>query len=176
MIKSVKQQGINKMGDCGQCCLAGITGKSVKEIYDSQERIDGLSYFTMLSLIKKLGLIYDNKLPHLDDWRKKDGNEEWQTFGLPSYILSYEWLQNGYTKIKCGWIGLCLINFSGNAIDDEFADHWVIVNNIKFNNEGLYNDDNVFISCPNRGEYSINVKKFLKYYGGYNAIWIKIDH
>lgn len=169
-IRAIPQQGINSKGDCGQCCLAGITNKSVKEIYQIQGVIDGLTYFSMMSLIKKLGIKYNNKLPYLDDWRM---NEEWQTFGRPSYMLTQEWLENAYSRTLNGWIGLCGVNLNGKAIEEEIADHWVLLYKITYDPQKLYKEKNVYISCPTKGERIFNAKDFLKNYGGYNTIWVK---
>lgn len=180
MTESIKycaapQQGINVSGDCGPCCISGITGIPVLDIYNKYVgRIDGLTYFDVYNLCLKLvddGIIeqVDNKLPDLPEYLE---DPEWNTFGRPSWMNMHNWLNNVSFKVATGWIGIAMVNMRGFALEEAMhANHFVLI--IGCQNGESYSDKIVKISCPTLGYYEKPAKDFLKNYGGYNTIWVK---
>jgi hypothetical protein len=172
-MKAERQKGINPSGDCGPCCLAGVTGVSVDQIYKDFGRIDGMTYDCMYQMswryaVNGLLRCVSNDLPSLDSSAE---NPRWMTFGRPSWFNEYGWISNVSAKIIGGWIGIAMVNLWGKALEEEHANHWVLV--VGCNNSESFKDRTVDISCPTRGEFTIQSKDFLKNYGGYNVIWVK---
>jgi hypothetical protein len=163
---------------CGMCCLAGITNRSVDEIFQTYlpQRKDGTCYGDIWDTAMKMygqGLVerINNDLPR----NTKIVNPEYMEFGDPSWGNFNSWFENVQVKINNGYVGMCTVNKDGNAMGDRkhqwTTNHWVIIN-------GYYNDKDkiirkVYISCSVRGDYEVGPLEFLMNYGGYNAIWIK---
>lgn len=172
--KAVPQQGINPAGDCGPCCLAGVSGISVQEIYDIFGKVDGMTYFCMKNMCLKLqekGLIkdFENNLPEQGDWQK---DPEWNTFGRPSWMNLHPWMNNVSLHIHSGWVGIAMVNLHGRALQERMhANHWVLITGAE--NGERHADKFVKISCPTLGEYEKSAEDFLMNYGGYNAIWVR---
>lgn len=176
--KAQKHQGINPGGDCGPCCLAGITGLSVREIYDKYlRRIDGTSYGCIIEALWKLrfaGIVqyHHTELPI----RRKRCDHEYQTFGNPSWEGFREWAEHVDSLIRQGYVGIAQVHLDGNAMGDRkhqwYTNHWVLINGIDYDKQADGNKLIVHVSCPTYGEYSKPVLEFLMNYGGYNPIWV----
>lgn len=167
--KALSHVGINKQGDCGPCCLGAVTGKSVKEIYKLWGQVDGFTYDRMENLLFKMGFYYENYLP-AEKWASE--SPEWFPFGKPSHRNFIEWFDLSWKRYKSGLIGLAQVNSKGNAHNDDFTDHWVLINGLEWKSDNAV-DKIVCISCPTHKEFKIPSKDFLRKYGGYNTIWVK---
>ncbi len=183
---ALPHEGINKGGDCGPCCLAGLTGLTVKTIYDKYfGRIDGMSYSDIYEVCWKLKI--DGTIQHVHSdlpLLKKMNNAEYQVFGNPSWENFREWSTHVYDLLCRDYIGIAQVHQDGNAMGDKkhqwYTNHWVLIKGMS----GITIDDNtlkrnieidklrVHISCPTYGEYTKEPLEFLMNYGGYNPIWV----
>ena len=169
-IRALSHEGVNKTGDCGPACLAGISGKSITEIYHIHGRIDGLSYSDIIKTLNVLGLEYENYLPN---YNRHSDNPEYFEFGMPAYRNFNAWWDLSISRMKKGFVGLAKVHINGQANTEDFANHFVIIYGMQKRKEHSAKDLIVLISCPTKGEYEIEAKNFLWKYGGYNAIWVK---
>ena len=177
-IKAKPHAGINHGGDCGPCCLAGITGMTVREVYDIcfNGTVDGTSYEDVYEACWKLKIgkhirYFHNQLPlsmkHLEPRYQPFGNPSWENFN--------EWLSNAISQLKQGYVGLANVNMDGKAPGDLrhqwMTNHWVLIVGAV---DDMSDGDRrmVHISCPTRGEFTIHPMEFLINYGGYNTIWV----
>lgn len=178
IFKAEKHQGINPAGDCGPCCLSGLTGISVREIYDNYfTRIDGTSYGQMLAACWKL--YWEKKIQWVTNKlcvNNKIQDPEYSTFGNPSWENFNEWLRHVITMTNQGYVGIAEVEIHGKAPGElkyQFmTNHWVLITG---GEDGLLDNNDkrlIHVSCPSRGEYSIHPLEFLINYGGYNVIWV----
>lgn len=166
--RALPHAGINKAGDCGPACIAGIMNKSVKEIYDLfGKEVNGLCYDWAVKFLYRNKIYYENHLP-ADNY--VDENPQWFTFGKPSWWNFIKWFELSKSRMKAGLVGLAQVNMNGNAHNDEYTDHWVLIYGFEQNGENAA-DKLLLISCPTKGEFKVEAKKFLRQYGGYNTIW-----
>lgn len=169
-IRALSHAGLNKDGDCGPACIAGVSGKEIHEIYELHGRVDGLSYSSVIKLLNLMGIEYENFLPSYNMYSQ---NPEYYEFGMPAYINFKAWWDLSKDRINRGMVGLAKINMDGKANIEDFANHFVIIYGLEKRKEHSAKDLIVLISCPTKGEYEVPVKEFLWKYGGYNAIWVK---
>jgi hypothetical protein len=179
--KSAPHAGLNPAGDCGPACLAGITGYSVREIYDRyfRGRIDGTSYDDMYAACWKL--FWEEKFQWVTNELPKNckrAEPKYQIFGNPSWENFREWAAHADQKINhAGCVGIAQVNMRGNAFGDRkhqlSTDHWVLIVGVDYDKDAPAVDLKVHVSCSTLGEYSKDVFEFLMNYGGYNAIWVK---
>jgi hypothetical protein len=176
-------EGINAGGDCGPCCLAGITGLSVREIYEKYlTRIDGTCYEDIITACWKLRFAdkiqyHTTELPV----NKKSHDPEYQIFGNPSWENFREWSLHVNDMFLRGYVGIAQVHQNGNAMGDRkhqwYHNHWVLIKGIDGIEEGRkinMDELKVHISCPTFGEYTKEPLEFLMNYGGYNPIWIML--
>jgi hypothetical protein len=178
--KAAKHAGLNPGGDCGPACLAGLTGYSVQEIYDLcfRGKIDGTCYDHMYAACWKL--YSENKFTWIDTELPTDSrsiHHEFQRFGKPSWENFREWTKKAhYMTRSAGCAGIVQINMFGDAFGDRkhqlATNHWALVVDAVYDKDANASDLKVTISCPTRGEYTIEAFEFLMNYGGYNAIWV----
>ena len=168
-IKAIRQQGINLKGDCGPCCLASVSGKTVQEIYDLHGRTDGLTYMDVTNILWKLGMKYENYLP-TEKWSSED--PAWFSIGKPSWKSFIEWYDLSIQRRDRGLVGLAMVNSKANANEDCYMDHWVIISGLKYKGPNAV-DKIVCVSCPTKGEFEVDAPTFLKKHGGWNTIWVK---
>lgn len=185
-ISAKPHEGINAGGDCGPCCLAGITGLPVREIFEKYfGRIDGMSYPDVYETCWKLKI--DGKIQHLHTelpLPQKLADAEYQTFGYPSWENFRGWSIHVFDQLLTGYVGVAQVHQNGDAMGDRkhqwYTNHWVLIKGIsgvRFE-EGSHQRKididqlQVHISCPTLGEYTKRPIEFLMNYGGYNPIWV----
>lgn len=172
MIKAKPHEFVNPQGDCGACCIASIVGNNIKDVYDAIGGVKGLTYFDLCKALDEFEMEYNTELPFLDQWRQ----ESWyQILGMPSFIMVEEFFRFAKMRLLDGYVGIAPINYHGKLLDDESIDHFVLITSIdcSFESKDVLRDVEVKISCPSKGDYWISIKPFLKYYGGWNTIWVK---
>jgi hypothetical protein len=181
-IKAAPHAGINPGGDCGPSCIAGVTGLTVKQVYDQyfNGRYDGTCYQDMLAACWKL--YHEDKITWIDNklpFENSIKDPEYAVFGNPSWSNFNNWLDNAIQHINAGCIGLAQVHLHGNAMGDrkhQFShNHWLLIVGATTNENQDWEEDNrkVYLSCPTHGEFSKHPLEFLMNYGGYNTIWIK---
>ncbi len=176
--KALPHHGINPAGDCGPCCLAGITGIPVQEIYDKYlGRVDGTSYSDIYEACWKLKV--DGKINHVHTELpiiKKRPDAEYQVFGNPSWENFREWSKHVHHLLQRGYVGMAQVHKDGDSMGDRkhqwYTNHWVLIKGIDYDENASAVDLAVHISCSSLGEYSKKPLEFLMNYGGYNPIWI----
>jgi hypothetical protein len=179
--KAAPHAGLNPGGDCGPACLAGLTGYSVKEIYDLCFRgvIQGTCYDHMYAACWKL--YWEDKFTWIDTElppNNKIPSHEFQIFGNPSWENFREWTKKAnYMTRNAGCAGIVQINMWGEAFGDRkhqlSTNHWALIVDAHYDKDSAATEQKVTISCPTRGEYTVESFEFLMNYGGYNAIWVK---
>lgn len=175
--RAKKHEGINPGGDCGPCCLAGVTFMDVKAIYENYfHRIDGVSYGDMISACYKL--YWDLKIKAVDNKlvaEHKIQDPEYATFGNPSWENFNNWFKHVIQKTSTGWVGIAQVHQDGKAAGDLkhqfYTNHWVLIIGGQ-DDKREFNNRLVHISCPTKGVYSVPPLEFLMNYGGYNTIWV----
>lgn len=173
-IKAERQKGINPMGDCGPCCLSGVTGVPVQQVYDDFGKIDGMTYDCMLKMCwyyvshRHLHHVM-NDLPDAGDYLC---HPRWMTYGRPSWMNEYNWMNHVSASLAGGYIGIAPVNLHGRALQEQMhSNHWVLI--VGCDNPSEAANRKVYISCPTKGDFVVNSKDFLMHYGGYNTIWVK---
>ena len=168
--RALPHNGRNQQGDCGPCCLGAILELTVNDVYDNiLGYVDGMTYDRMVKALWRKGVYFENYIP---SDAVCDNNPEWFTFGRPSWRNFIRWFDLTKQRLNYGLVGIAQVNMRGNAHNDDFTDHWVIIYGYKQKSENAV-DKVVLISCPTRGEFEIDAKTFLRQYGGYNTIWVQ---
>jgi len=171
-LTALKQAGIATGGDCGACCIGAVANKSVAEVYNEVygEVRNGLDYDDIIRALKHYDFEFDVALPK--DLRPTA--ERWKQFGNPSWFNFISWCDNAYGKINAGYVGIAQVNINGKGCLEDFTDHWVIINGITYGESGA--GKIVHVSCPSNRVHDMPAKDFLRFHGGYNAIWVKINN
>lgn len=168
--RALPHAGINPDGDCGPACLAGIMGKSIREIYDLFGQVkNGLSYDHCIKFLFRNHIWYENHLPS-DPYI--DENPEWFNYGKPSHHNFIRWFDLSKRRLNAGLVGMAQVNARGKANIEDFQDHWVLIYGFKQLSDNAV-DKIILVSCPTKGEFEVDAKDFLWKYGGYNTIWIQ---
>jgi len=176
IIKAARHEGINPGGDCGPCCLSGITGIPVREIYDKyfNGRIDGTCYTDMLAACWKL--YAQGKIKHIDTElppNNKRPDHEYMIFGNPSWENFIQWTEHVKQKTTHA-VGIAQVHMTGDAMGDRkhqwYHNHWLLITGAEMGESAA--GKVVHVSCPTLGEYTKQSLEFLMNYGGYNPIWI----
>lgn len=169
-IRALPHANINPQGDCAPACIAGISGKTIQDIYKLNGRIDGLAYSDVIRVLNLLGLEYENFLP---SYKMHSDNPEYFEFGMPSHRNFNAWWELSVNRMQQGMVGLAKVHPNGLANIEDYTNHFVIICGLEKRQEHSAKDLSVMISCPTKGEYEVPVKDFLWKYGGYNSIWVK---
>lgn len=173
------------IGDCGACCVSGVTGMSVEEVYEFLKPHRGdyaagkpkgdyctLGYSTIIFMLQELGLAHENFLPAQNIHTL---NPEYFPFGSPSHFNSREWEKLSKDRVRKGMVGIAQVNFDGQAHMSQHLNHnhFVIIYDLEDVETEHGSRTMVKVSCSVKGEYQVEAREFLWRFGGYNAIWVK---
>ena len=164
---------MNKGGDCGPCCIAGVAGISVQRVYDAAGKIDDLSFFSLPKVIEKLGLA---SLPPMtvQDWPREPRPCQ-QVFGAPAHMFSMEWFDEAEKRLRAGYYGFAAVDSRKRKGFE--SDHWVLIRGARetFPERVGRIVREILIGCS-AGVCAgwIEVNDFLREMGGFNAHWGKL--
>ena len=197
-IKPIKQPKprINPGGDCGACCLVGLIDwnkedipklyKSIlRDYYGGKKReIGAIDWYDLKEkannyLHWEKGLISPIMIDR-PNIAKLEENEIYfnQHHTLP-WLSDELWVQMVKTYLEAGYIGMTTINFDGEYNQEKMkgTNHWVLINGLKqkWIKEGNTKKakKEVRIGCSVKGNYWVDVRDFLKNYGGYTVAFIR---
>jgi len=178
-------------GDCGACALGGLFDMKVKDVYDYL--YDEPRSFSYLDIHKFLSnKKEEGKCDFMDDLPKLGYDEYrpyYMQFGLPSHNFTLPWYKRVKERLDDGYIGICSVNFKLNGHIEGMTDHWVLIvgyevlkkfRTMKVDGEDYpydYAQDNVIVSCSAHSTPElqfVNKFDFLKYRGGWNAMFVRI--
>ena len=158
--------------------MAGILGKSVRDVYELNGKVDSLSYYDIVKMLKSQGLEYNNELPE-SNWEEKT-NPHHAQFWRPAFTNSMNWYENMKSFIDRGWVGIASIAHNSDGHITGHTDHLVLIVGYEENwvdhptvPGSRSRTDRVILSCSARNErYTEDKTDFLKFRGGYNAIYV----
>lgn len=169
----------NPPGDCGACCLGGLFGLSVPEVYAqlNEGRVQGFSWPGMRSALhraRSLGLVTRiSTEPPM--WPVYDAH---RAFGQLGSAQALGWQQLAWMALGAGFYGLAEVDFAGRG-PGHLPDHTVLLCGIRElwpapGEQGAIHTE-VLVSCSARhpeGKW-VGVHDFLSKYGGFHALWAR---
>lgn len=204
-VNPIKQpkSSINKGGDCGACCLAGILGWNESQLYELYKLIllpyrgghpreigdvnwwdlksDKLHYNLHDEMRVIEPIIFDPINLHILSDNDK--------FSSPLYTVPWRlepyWMQKIKIYLEAGYVGMTEIKLEGNLDNIHTygeVNHWVLINGAKQEIEIEEFEDGgtithikkyVRVGCSVKGNYWIETDNFLKKYGGFNVAFIR---
>lgn len=171
---------ISNGGDCGACCLSGVTGKSIDEIYELKGEVGALSYFDVKNVLAKIPGHLIEGFPEAEELHRGLHH-----FGMPSVANSHNWFNRLKWMIDGDFVGFAQINYKNEGNVNFETDHWVLLVGYSETWEDVTDetgkyigsrcDEKVIVSCSAAGGslYSKDKRKFCKENGGYDAIYFK---
>ncbi len=167
-------------GDCGACVLGGLTGKTVKEVYDifQDGKVAPFHWHAMYSALweaKSLGLV-DRIITAVPMWVDNAHDGFW-SWGLPSTMQSLAWFAYLQMGLDAGYYALALVDADKKGLNGHGTNHWVMLvgartRRIPFENGATIEHD-VLVSCSSTktpDEEWVEVGDFLKERGGFNLL------
>lgn len=174
-----------EVGDCGACVIAGLTGLSVRDVYDWNERerksvVEAFSWPTMREVLYRL---YSNHkverimdtIPVFFDLRP---SSTW-IWGAPSWTMNLGWFNWITLGISSGYYGVVAVDSKKRGpIDGSAGDHWIMICGVREvwpEKEGTIEKD-ILVSNSARSapdEEWVPHDEFLKKWGGYNVLLVK---
>lgn len=187
-LRSARQPApaINKGGDCGFCCVAGILQISVGEAYQFFPKKEedgsgnrGLSWYGMRELLWSL-VTEHQKLDRIIDrvpfWMASSGLRQFDM-----HCDNLAWFAYARMAIDAGYYGLASIRHDGTGplVD---SDHWVLFCGARERREPHPTVQNASVikqeilascsaTCP-AGKW-VEPREYLRRHGGFNALWVR---
>lgn len=167
-------------GDCGACCLAGVLGLSVREVYElNQEGPAALSWWCMQQVIDAAtsqGLLAD-AVTTVPIW--PDVHPAHMAWGLPSITQSTGWIDYVRLGLAGGYYAIAQVNYARRGAPSE-PDHWVTICGMRRrwmppDGEIRSLHTEVLVSCSAAGgsEEWVSARDFLTKRGGFAPMLVK---
>ncbi len=187
--RSIKQPipAINKGGDCGACVLGGLLTpvdddprSRLVEMYHLVGKVDSISEPRMRQALydsrgKTEDVIFDMPI-----WARPNSLSQW---GWPGWTMNVPWFQYHKMAIQAGYYGLAMIASSGKGVNATL-DHWILICGARErgvplpHKKGAWKiEQEVLVSNSSskaKAERWIKVHKFLKQYGGFNTVLVRV--
>lgn len=161
----------DREGDCAACCLAGLTGLDVSEVYrqllPNSTTIRDLSQALYEGKAKGL---FDRVITHSPLWVGQCGSQTW---GLPSWEQASNWWEYVVMGLDAGYYGLCVVDVYEQGPFSRTNHVVLVVGARERSEEGksrVYQD--VLSSCSASGgtEEWVEVSEFLQRRGGFPVL------
>lgn len=123
------QPAINPGGDCGPCCLAGIFGLSVSDVYArlNKDEQRGFSYMGMYYALYQA--MSEGLATHIvADVPTWDRPASTMLFGNPGWCSNLAWFRYVTMAIQAGYYGLAAVAHDRTGpLSPTVGDHWVLI-------------------------------------------------
>lgn len=174
-------------GDCGPCCVSGITGIPVADVYgwndESKDKPEAFSWWAMRGVLWKL--VSHGKLVEVIDSVPMFASNPASSlmWGYPGWTMNQGWFDWIKLAIGAGYYGVAQIDSQkrGPFSPDGFGvagDHWVMIVGVRRvvpDKPGMIAQD-VLVSNSSRSapdEEWVPHHEFLSRWGGYNVMLVK---
>lgn len=188
---------INDGGDCGACVLAGVldikgadSSVIISKIYvtycESKAQSIGPSQMLTILYDAQARNIIEDFIHDVPIWQRPNSVSQ---FGSPGWAMASQWYKYIKMAIRAGYYGMAMITSRGKGNSGEL-DHWVLICGFRqreIPNPHTKNSKDpkmrtsttitreILISNSSihaKNERWIDVRIFLKNYGGYNAMLV----
>jgi len=167
---------LNPGGDCGPCCLAGVLGWTVPEVYERLRKgqVGTIGYADMQTVLHRDDL-FDRKLTEAPlCW---ETYEIQRAFGQQAHHQGMAWFSYVRMAVDAGYYGIANVDHARGGPLGRGPDHWVLVCGARLRGPGEGKSGRVYqevlVSDSARstaGESWVDADDFLRERGGFNLL------
>lgn len=176
---------LNPGGDCGPCCLAGLFGLSIEDIYEriKNEEKAGLSWLGMYYFLHQAvaDRLVDFVITDVPSWQRSPSQ---MLFGNPGWCSNLQWFGYMTMAFQAGYYGLAAVAHDRTGpLSATVGDHWVLLCGARARFEPTQNPHAKVLvteilvsnssSQPTAKEGWVDVLEFLRNWGGYNCFLVR---
>jgi len=187
--RSIRQPlpAVSEGGDCGACVLGGLLTSAdddplsrIMAMYDLVGKVDSISEPRMRQALYDSRDKIEDVIFDMPIWARPSSLSQW---GWPGWAMNIPWFKYHKMAIQAGYYALAMTASTGGGVND-FLDHWVLICGAREHEVPLDHKKDAFkieqevlvsnSSTKANAERWIRGHKFLKQYGGFNTVLVRV--